>query len=164
MSTSSQALNPKPSYVAELEAIYGAPRQAGFGSAVFYEPVIQADNLEAAALKHYQYFVGELWERFGEAAWMSPWKLIYTRQPGSKPDIVAELRAIADPSARLSVPMLLDINDTDQAQKALSITYDNSGVKNLTVHTVGDGQAMSGILVAGQRSTGEATFLILLLD
>jgi hypothetical protein len=27
----------KPKSVAELEAIYGAPIQAGFGSAVFYE-------------------------------------------------------------------------------------------------------------------------------
>ena len=29
----------KPKYVTDLEAAYGAPSQAGFGSAVFYEPI-----------------------------------------------------------------------------------------------------------------------------
>lgn len=154
----------KPDYIEELEAAYGAPSQSGFGSAVFYEPVEQVDTLEASALKHYRYFVGDLWERFGEAAWMSVWKLVYTRQPGSNTDIVAELRAIADPNAHLSVPMLLEINHTERAQKALSTTYDDVAVENLVVYTLGDGEAMSGILVAGRRSTGETAFLIFLID
>jgi hypothetical protein len=164
LATSSQPSNPKPDYIVQLEVIYGVPRQAGFGSAVFYEPVEQVDDLEATALKHYRYFVGDLWERFGEAAWMGPWKSVYTRQPSGKPDIVTELQAIADPDARLSVPMLLEINDAARGKKALAATYDVVEVNTLAVYTIGDGGAMSGILVAGRRGTGEATFLIFLLD
>ena len=89
----------KPKYVTALEAAYGAPSQAGFGSAVFYEPIKAGDDLAKAALAKYKYFTGELWERWGEEAWMGPWKEVYTRPTGAKPDIVAELRGIADPDA-----------------------------------------------------------------
>jgi hypothetical protein len=164
LSPPSKSSNPKPDYVAELETVYGAPSQSGFGSAVFYEVLEPEADLEPVALRYYQYFVGDLWERFGEAAWMGPWKLVYTRQPGGKPDIVAELQAIADPTAHLSVPMLLELDDAERGKKALSATYDDADVNNLAVYTLGDGEAMSGLLVAGQHSTGEATFLIFLLD
>ena len=85
-----------PEYVKALEAAYGAPSQAAFGSAVFHEELKASDHLEQAAFAKYKYFVGEQWERFGEAAWKGPWKVVYSRQPGAKHDIVAELRGIAD--------------------------------------------------------------------
>jgi hypothetical protein len=58
----------KPATVTALEAAYGAPSQAGFGSAVFYAPLPATADLDAAARIQYRYFVGELWERYGEAA------------------------------------------------------------------------------------------------
>ncbi|MDG2617385.1 hypothetical protein P7L53_14160 [Thermoleptolyngbya sichuanensis XZ-Cy5] len=65
-----------PDCVANLHAIYGPPSQAGFGSAVFYEPLDselleRADALEQMALKHYRYFVSDLWRRCGESAWLT---------------------------------------------------------------------------------------------
>ncbi|HMQ54974.1 MAG TPA: hypothetical protein PKE64_27525 [Anaerolineae bacterium] len=85
-----------PVAVAKLQAAYGPPSQAGFGSAVFYEQLPPAEHLAQAALAKYRYFVGELWERYGEAAWLGPWREVYARQAGVKPDIVAELKAIKD--------------------------------------------------------------------
>ena len=70
----------KPAYMPALEAAYGAPSQAGFGSAVFYEPILAGDDLAQAALAKYKYFAGDLWERFGAAAWMGQWKEVYIRQ------------------------------------------------------------------------------------
>jgi D-alanyl-D-alanine carboxypeptidase len=156
----------KPEYVAALEAAYGAPSQAGFGSAVFTEQLKASDKLDQAALAKYKYFTGELWERWGEDAWMGPWKEVYARKAGAKPDIVAELRGISDPDAKISVPMILDnIDGAEQARAALSAAYDDPAVTELRVFTLGDGAAMSGILVAGRRAeTGEATFLVFLLD
>jgi hypothetical protein len=62
-------LSPQPPpQVADLQAIYGLPSQIGFGSAVFYERVDRAEDLEPVALSIYRYFVGDLWERFGETA------------------------------------------------------------------------------------------------
>lgn len=156
----------RPAYVTALEAAYGAPSQAGFGSAVFYEPMKAGDDLAKAALAKYKYFTGELWERWGEDAWMGPWKEVYTRPTGAKADIVAELRGIADPDARNSVPMILvNIEGADKARAALAAAYDDPAVTELRVFNLGDGEAMSGLLVAGRRqATGVATFLVFLMD
>ena len=157
---------PKPEYVSDLEAAYGAPSQAGFGSAVFYEPIKAGDDLAQAALAKYKYFTGDLWERWGEDAWMGPWKEVYTRGAGAERDIVAELRSITDRDARPSVPMILDdVENAEAGRAALAAAFDDSAVTELTVYNVGDGGAMSGLLVAGRRGeTGEATFLVFLLD
>jgi hypothetical protein len=156
----------KPKSVSALEAAYGAPSQAGFGSAVFYEPIKAGDDLSQAALAKYKYFTGDLWERWGEDAWMGPWKEVYNRPTGAKPDIVAELRGIADPDAQNSVPMILEnIDGAEQARAALAAAYDDPAVTELRVFNLGDGEAMSGLLVAGRRqATGEAAFLVFLMD
>lgn len=155
----------KPTYVAALEAAYGAPSQAGFGSAVFYGDMDPGQALEQGALEYYQYFVGELWERWGEEAWMGPWKEVYARTAGSTPDIVAELNGISDPDAKLSVPMILDVaQNAEAARQALAAAYDDPAVSELRVFNLGDGGAMSGLLVAGRRESGEAVYLVFLLD
>ena len=155
----------QPDYVTALQAAYGAPSQAAFGSAVFYEQAI-ADDLEQAALAKYRYFVGKLWEQYGEAAWLDPWKQVYARQPDAKADIVAELRGIANHTTQLSVPMILDaVQDMEQARAALSTAFDDPVVTEVLVFNTGDSGAMSGLLIAGCRgATGEATFLVFLLD
>ena len=157
--------NDKPSYVTDLEAAYGAPSQAGFGSAVFYTAVDPAKKLEQGALKYYQYFVGELWERWGEDAWMGPWKEVYVREADANSDIVAELKGITDADARQSVPMILEVvENAEAARKALSAAYDDPAVTELRVYNLGDGGAVSGLLVAARRDTGQATFLVFLMD
>ncbi len=85
----------KPQYVTALEAAYGPPSQAGFGSAVFCEPIGADDSL---------------------------------------------------------------------ADAALAAAFDDPAVTELRVFNLGDGGAMSGILVAARRATGDATFLVFLLD
>lgn len=156
----------KPAYVAALEAAYGPPSQSGFGSAVFHEPIAAGDSLADAALAKYKYFVGELWERYGEEAWMGPWKEVYVRATGTKPDIVAELGGITDSAAAVSAPMILDVvQDAEKARAALAAAYDDPAVSELRVFNLGDSGAMSGILVASRRAaTNDATFLVFLLD
>lgn len=154
---------PKPKYVLQLEAVYGSPSQAGFGSAVFYIPADSTSELDAVAIECYRYFVGDLWDRFGETAWMQPWKVVYQRLAATQPAIVAELHAIADSTIQLSVPLLLETGDAAIAGQALADAYDDPTVEQLAVYRLGDGGAMSGLLVAGQRP-GEITILVLLLD
>jgi hypothetical protein len=155
-----------PADVTALMVVYGAPSQAGFGSAVFYEVIEPGATLEAVALRYYQHFVGELWEQFGADAWMRPWKQVYTRTGGVTPDIVSELRAIADPVAAQFVPILLlaDSDEPAQAQQALAAVFNDPQITDLSVYAIGDGAAMSGLLLAGSRTTHETTLLISLLD
>ena len=156
----------KPKYVTALEAAYGAPSQAGFGSAVFYEPIAAGDDLSQAALAKYKYFTGDLWERWGEDAWMGPWKEVYTRPTGAKPTSWPSCAVSPTPTRQNSVPMILEnIDGAEQARAALAAAYDDPAVTELRVFNLGDGGAMSGLLVAGRRgATGEATFLVFLMD
>ncbi len=156
----------KPDYVLALEAAYGALSQAGFGSAVFYKQLNAAHDLEKAALAKHRTFVGDLWERYGQEAWMGPWKGVYVRAPGTQHDVVAELRGITVPDAASSVPMILEnVEGAEKARAALSTAYDEPAVTDLRVFNLGDGGAMSGVLVAARHTgTGEATFLVFLMD
>jgi hypothetical protein len=155
-----------PDYLTRLEAAYGAPSQEGFGSAVFHGNLRDTDDLTQAALARYRTFVGKRWERFGEAAWLGPWREVYARRPGTKPDIAAELRGIADRDALRSMPMILDVvENAEAARAALSAAFDDPAVTDLRAFNLGDGEAMSGILVAGRRgASGETAFLAFLMD
>lgn len=157
---------PVADWAAKLVTAYGPPSQAAFGSAVFYEPQFGDRDLAAAALAKYKYFVGDLWERYGEEAWMGPWRQVYTRPAGGARDIAAELRALDDPAAAQSASMILEgVDNAEQARAALAGAFDDAAVSDVAVFTLGDGEAMSGILVAGRRAaTGEAVFLVFLLD
>ncbi|MDX1345777.1 MAG: hypothetical protein R3179_07750 [Sedimenticolaceae bacterium] len=150
----------------KLVSAYGGPSQSAFGSAVFHEKLPTDTDLTQAALGRYRYFTGKLWEQYGEAAWMAPWKEVYVRDTSCKPDIVTELGNITDRDARLSIPMILDtIENADAAKTALSGVFDDASVTELRVFTIGDGAAMSGILIAALRSvSGEATCLVFLMD
>ena len=156
----------KPDYVTMLESAYGAPSQVAFGSAVFYMPAPPATDLEQAALAHYRYFVGDLWERYGEAAWLGPWRQLYSRSPGAAHDIVGELRTLPDHTTALSAGVLLDeAENAAQAQAALVTAFDDPAVTELAVYQLGDGEAMNGLLVAGRRQASQgATFLVFLID
>jgi glycine cleavage system aminomethyltransferase T len=62
--------------------------------------------------------------------------------------------------------MILDaVQDAEKARAALAAAFDDAAVKELSVYTIGDGAAMSGLLIAARRAaTGESTFLVFLLD
>jgi hypothetical protein len=166
MSTPGATDAPLPAYVADLQAAYGPPSQAAFGSAVFFEPHAGVGDLPAWSLEKYKYFVGDLWARYGEATWLGPWRQVYVRPVDTTPDIVAELRTIDDPDAARSVPLILDdVDGAEQARAALAAAFDDPTMREVVVFNLGDGEAMSGLLVAGRRpDSGEAIFLVLLLD
>jgi len=155
-----------PAYVTALERVYGPPSQAAFGSAVFFDPETGDGEPAELALAKYRYFVGDLWERFGEQTWLGPWRQVYNRPAGATAGIVAELGAITDRTVALAAPLILDnVADSAAARPALAGAFDDPTVDELGVFTLGDGEAMSGILVAGRRGdSGEAVFLVFLLD
>jgi hypothetical protein len=165
MSNKTSSNETKPDYVLALEKAYGPPSQEGFGGAVFFEVVEMDEDLEELAKRYYQYFTGDLWQRWGEEAWMGPWKEVYTRESDAKHAIVEEIGGIQDSDAVPSVPLALGVyGNEDAAKEAISAAYDAPEVEELKVFNIGDGGAMSGLLVAGRRENGEATFLVVLMD
>lgn len=161
-----ELIKEKPQSITDLETFYGPPSQAGFASAVFFVKCDARAGLTDQALEIYQYFTGELWERWGADAWMSVWKEVYSRAGSAKKDVVAELRAIKDVDVSFSVPMILDnLENAEQARDALSAVYDDPAIDELRVFNLGDGGAMSGLLVAAKNEAHDAAvFLAFLLD
>jgi hypothetical protein len=155
----------KPQYILDLETYYGKPSQEGFGSAVFFKKVKTADFLEQIAQEQYEYFVGDKWIEWGPDTWLGTWKEAYSREAGAEHDIIAELNAIEDFDTKMQVDMILNnIENAEEAQKALAAAYDDTSVTKLQAYNIGDGEAMSGLLLAGRRQNGEGTFLVFLMD
>lgn len=156
----------KPAYVLQLEQVFGGPSQSSFGTAVFYDAALaNVEDLESAALAKYRYFVGKNWDGFGSEAWLGAWKLVYTRPAGARPAIVEELKAVPDSSARLSAATMLEGHEQpQQAAAALAAAFDDGAVQSLRVYAIGDGAAMSGVLLAARRPPEGALFLVFLLD
>lgn len=150
---------------AALRAIFGPPSQLGFGSAVFAERVDQPQDLEAVAKRCYRHFLGKKWAAAGESVWMAPWQRVYTRPSNLRPAILAELHSIQNPAVRSSISMLLDGHDTPEAaRQALSTVYDDAAMETVEVYTLGDGAALSGVLIVGRTRSGAATLLAFLMD
>lgn len=155
----------RPQYVLDLETYYGEPNQEGFGSTVLFKKVKTADVLEQIAQEKYQYFTGEKWEEWGSETWLASWKEVYRRPDDVQPHIVAELSAIEEFDTQLQVDMILNnIDNADKARDALSVAYDAPDVSELRAYNIGDGEAMSGLLLAGRRENGETTFLLFIMD
>lgn len=150
----------KPSFVTDLEQFYGGPSKSAYGSAVFFEPGIEAEHLENDSLAKYQYFCGDTWTRFGEENWLTNWSQVFARTDNSQRDIVTELSSLDDRDARRLASMLLD---NVGAHGALRTALDDSQVSEMRVFKMGDGGAMSGLLIAALRPEG-AVYLVFLLD
>jgi hypothetical protein len=61
-------------------------------------------------------------------------------------------------------PLWTETDDQTRAQQALATVFNHPQVTNLSVYAIGDGSAMSGLLLAGSRTSGETTILVSLLD
>lgn len=157
--------NPYKQVTESLEKAYGKASDAGFGSAVFHAPADVNADAGVLALAHYKHFLGNKWTADREAAWMKPWKLVYSRPANAPGDILRELAAISDAEARVSIPLLTElIENADTACKALAAAFDHPDVRQLNVFTIGDGEAMSGILVHALYVKGYSCTVVALMD
>ena len=148
-----------------LEKVYGKPNSTGFGSAVFYDESKQNANLASIALDVYKLFMGKKWNAETESTWMSTWKLVYERSPGIAANILSELNNINDADAKRSVPLLTElVENAEQGKLALAAAYNHPDISQVQVFSVGDGEAMSGLLLCGLFNDHSACSVICLMD
>jgi len=155
-----------PAEVVELTNLFGGPSQNAFGSAVFFNPIAPSrPNLEAEALAVYKVFVGESWERFGEAAWLSQWACVHHCNSPTAPSIEAKLKALADRETRQLADLLLENHEAGEAARiAFKNVFDSPLVTELGVFKIGDGEAMSGLLLAAELHERGVVVLAFLMD
>lgn len=152
-------------FIDALQNVYGKSSNSGFGSAVFYASPKQEKKLAIIAFENYIYFLGEKWNKETESAWMGGWKLVYERNPGTKADILTELGHIKDADAKRSVPLLTElVENAAEGRAALAAAFNHPNLSMLEIFSVGDGEAMSGLMVSGLYADGSVCSVICLMD
>jgi hypothetical protein len=152
-------------FIEALEQVYGKPSKTGFGSAVFSEVSKQGVSLASNALDIYKLFMGDKWKAETVASWMSSWKLVYERHPGTIADILNELKNIKDADAKRSVPLLTElVENAEQGKQALAAVFNHPDISQVQVFNVGDNAAISGLLLCGLFSDNTVCTVICLMD
>lgn len=147
-----------------LQDVFGGPSSNGFGNASFVVPAATEAQLDALALARYQDFVGAAWSK-REDAWRAGFREVYRRPAAGDGGIEAALHAIPEPGLRGVAGGVIDDHEDPAAARAAMVgVFDAPDVRALRIYALGDGEAMSGIEVAALRDSGEAVFLLVLLD
>jgi hypothetical protein len=148
-----------------LEAVYGTANDKGFGSTVYHEASLPGESISELARRHYTKFLGKQWNSSTEKRWMSVWKKVYERPGGAKKDILAELASVSDQNAQAAIPLLTElIENADAGKKALAAAFNHPDLSTLAIHTIGDGEAMSGVMVSGLYGQIYSCSVIALMD
>jgi hypothetical protein len=149
-----------------LEELFGKPSQATLGAAVFLsESTLSVSQLDEFAKSRYQYFAGAAWESFGEENWNKTWKQLYRRPKSSPPDILSELNQIEDSATNLAASQLTENHDDPSgAQESLKGVFDSDFIKEVSIYSIGDSEAITGVLIAGILDTGIGVALVFLMD
>ncbi|MFN7772653.1 MAG: hypothetical protein ACK5R1_07805 [Planctomycetota bacterium] len=96
---------------------------------------------------------------------MSSWQELYHRSLGATAEIVGEFRSIKVQPFRFCAAIFSGENeDNDAVNQLLSTTFDSEGVKELRIFSLGDGEAMSGLLIAAEIANLGRLFLTFLMD
>lgn len=149
-----------------LEDVFGAESDDAFGSAVFRRAVPPGGDLASLAREVYREFVGEVWAQFGADAWLGTWSELASRDEPDGPGVLKLLEGLDDPLTRSAADVLVTGSvDADAARQALEAAFDRPGLSALKVFRIGDGDAMSGLMIAARDGeTSAATFLLFLMD
>jgi len=90
---------------------------------------------------------------------------VYERSPGNAADILSELNNIKDADAKRSVPLLTElVENAEQGKLALAAAYNHPEISQVQLFSVGDGEAMSGLLLCGLFADFSACSVICLMD
>ncbi len=159
-----EAVMGEPDDFQALQAVFGQPSQGAWGSAVFVSRIEGRDDLEARALETYRTFVGDAWERFGADAWMSGWRLEHERSGGG--DTVAALEGSGSVAVRSAADILVNAGPApaDEARALIKRAFDAPDTDIVRIYEVGDGGAYSGLLIGARRASGDAAFLVFIMD
>lgn len=148
---------PQPPALAD---VFGGESVEGWGSAVFIRP--KSDTIEATARSIYQAFAPKKFARFGEAMWQG-WKQSLAVN-GAVEDIFVSLTTHDDFQLNLQAAQLVEAHDDPIMSLAtLNDTFADPAITDLHVYTIGDGNALAGVLIIAERAT-DYIALVSLLD
>jgi hypothetical protein len=155
------------SSIVKLEQMFGGVSHAGSGSSVYRITKQQSEELDSVAWGHFTEYLGSKYSQETALRWKSGWAKVYVRNLGSDSshNINTELSRHKDPRVKTSVPLLLEIvQPVVKARQALAGVYNRKDIKELAIFVIGDGEAYSGLLIAGRYKDGTGCTLIAMAD
>lgn len=157
---------PVPDYTIDnLEEMFGKATQAGNGSGVFWTAQAMDKTIDSIAMADYSTYLGTKLATDAAPRWIKGWRKVFTRTADSIFNIIREINTIPDPRVKQSLPLLLEfVEPVVKARQALAGAFNRPDAKQLSVYTIGDGEAYSGIMITAKYEDGSACSLIAMTD
>ena len=155
------------STITKLEQMFGGVSHDGAGSSVYRITKEDAAIIDTVAWLHFKQYLGPKYTDASAAQWKKGWEKVYVRKvhPDSSHNINTELSRHKDPRVKVSVPLLLEfVEPVVKARQALAGAYNRKDMKELAIFVIGDGEAYSGLLIAGRYKDGTGCTLIAMAD
>ncbi|MGB4772718.1 MAG: hypothetical protein WBP58_14730 [Chitinophagaceae bacterium] len=155
------------SSIVRLEQLFGGVSHDGAGSSVYRIGTEDERSIDSIAWGHFTEYLGSKYSPESASRWKKGWGKVYVRKvhPDSSRNINTELNMHKDPRVRSSVPLLLEfVEPVVKARQALAAVYNRKDIKELSIYVIGDGEAYSGLLIAGRYKDGTGCTLIAMAD
>lgn len=155
------------STIVALEKMFGGVSHEGAGSSVY--PISKEDvgPIDSVAWAKFKAYLGPKYTDASAPYWKKGWEKVYVRKvhPDSSSNINTELSRHKDPRVKASVPLLLEfVQPVVKARQALAGVYNRKDIKELAIFVIGDGEAYSGLLIAGRYKDGTGCTLVAMSD
>lgn len=155
------------STIVRLEQLFGGVSHAGSGSSVYRIGKENTGAIDSVAWTQFKEYLGPMYTDASAARWKKGWEKVYVRKvhPDSSKNINTELNQHKDPRVKSAVPLLLEfVQPVVKARQALAGVYNRKDIKELAIFLVGDGEAYSGLLIAGRYKDGTGCTLVAMSD
>lgn len=155
------------SSIVKLEQMFGGISHDAAGSSVYRITKEDGGIIDTVAWSHFKQYLGPKYTDETASQWKKGWAKVYVRdlRGDSSHNINTELSRHKDPRVKASVPLLLEfVQPVVKARQALGGVYNRKDIKELAIFVIGDGEAYSGLLIAGRYEDGTGCTLIAMAD
>ena len=155
------------SSIVKLEQMFGGVSHDGAGSSVYRIAKEDKGIIDSIAWEQFKQYLGSKYTDITSSQWKRGWEKVYVRnlRSDSSHNINTELNRHKDPRVKSSVPLLLEfVQPVVKARQALGGVYNRKDIKELAIFVIGDGEAYSGLLIAGRYEDGTGCTLIAMAD
>ena len=153
---SDAAVGPDADAWARLQSLWGPCEPVGMGDALCREPLPAKAALDDWARAKHLVLANKNWEVFEPEQWLANFREVYRRPAGSTGAIVDELLALQGNNVELVVEnVLTNRDDAAELRPALSAVFDGPHLAELVIYSIGDGEALNGLLIVGRHQSGD---------
>ncbi len=156
MPAKATAAAPNADAWARLQLLWGPCEPVGMGDALCRERLDAGVSLDEWARAKYLVLANKNLEVFEPEKWLAQFREVHRRPAGSEGAIVQDLLGLQGNNFELVVEnVLTNREDAAELKPALSAVFDGPRMAEVVVYSIGDGEALNGLLIVGRHRTGD---------